>query len=38
MTNDSFGYLVMDVNADGSTVALQKLQEIDGTIRSRVLY
>lgn len=38
MTNDAIGYLVMDVDADYSTVALQKLQEIDGTIRARVLY
>jgi D-3-phosphoglycerate dehydrogenase len=38
MTNDAIGYLVMDVDADCSTVALQKLQEIDGTIRARVLY
>lgn len=38
MTNDAIGYLVMDVDAAYSTVALQKLQEIDGTIRARVLY
>ncbi|MBH1972139.1 phosphoglycerate dehydrogenase [Moraxellaceae bacterium AER2_44_116] len=38
MTNDAIGYLVMDVDADYSTVALQKLQEIDGTIKARVLY
>jgi D-3-phosphoglycerate dehydrogenase len=38
MTNDAIGYLVMDVDAGCSAVALQKLQEIDGTIRSRVLY
>ena len=38
MTNDAIGYLVMDVDADYSTVALQKLQEIDGTIRARVLF
>ncbi|MDO8331619.1 MAG: phosphoglycerate dehydrogenase [Fluviicoccus sp.] len=38
MTNEAIGYLVMDVDADCSTVALQKLQEIDGTIRTRVLY
>ncbi|MBL0230756.1 MAG: phosphoglycerate dehydrogenase [Moraxellaceae bacterium] len=38
MTNDAIGYLVMDVDADYSTVALQKLQEIDGTIRTRVLF
>ena len=37
MTNDAIGYLVMDVDAGCSTVALQKLQEIDGTIRLRVL-
>lgn len=38
MTNDVVGYLVMDVDADYSTVALHKLQEIDGTIWARVLY
>ena len=38
MTNDAIGYLVMDVDADYSTVALQKLQEIDGTVKARVLY
>jgi D-3-phosphoglycerate dehydrogenase len=38
MTNDSVGYLVMDVDSDYSTVALQKLQEIDGTIWARVLH
>ena len=38
MTNDAVGYLVMDVDADYSTVALHKLQEIDGTIWARVLY
>lgn len=38
MTNNTIGYLVMDVDADYSSVALQKLQEIDGTIRTRVLY
>ncbi len=38
MTNDAIGYLVMDVDADYSTVALEKLQGIDGTIRARVLY
>lgn len=38
MTNDAIGYLVMDVEADCSTMALQKLQEIVGTIRTRVLY
>jgi len=38
MTNEAIGYLVMDVDADCSTVALKKLQEIEGTIRTRVLY
>jgi D-3-phosphoglycerate dehydrogenase len=38
MTNDAIGYLVMDVDAYSSTVGLQKLQEIEGTIRARVLY
>ena len=38
MTNEAIGYLVMDVDADYSTVALQALQQIDGTIRTRVLY
>ena len=38
MTNEAIGYLVMDVDADYSTVALQKLQEVEGTIRTRVLY
>ena len=38
MTNDTIGYLVMDVDADCSTVGLHKLQEIKGTISARVLY
>lgn len=38
MTNDAVGYLVMDVDADYSTVALHKLQDIDGTMWARVLY
>jgi D-3-phosphoglycerate dehydrogenase len=38
MTNEAIGYLVMDVDADCSTVALQKLQEVEGTIRTRVLF
>ncbi|MEB0164608.1 phosphoglycerate dehydrogenase, partial [Glaciimonas sp. CA11.2] len=38
MTNDALGYLVMDVDADYSTVALHKLQEVEGTIWARVLY
>ncbi|MBC7701924.1 phosphoglycerate dehydrogenase [Aquabacterium sp.] len=38
MTNEAIGYLVMDVDAAYSEVALQKIQSITGTIRSRVLY
>lgn len=38
MTNDSIGYLVMEVDAAYSDVALEKLQQINGTIRTRVLY
>jgi D-3-phosphoglycerate dehydrogenase len=38
MTNEAIGYLVIDVDAAYSTVALEKLQEVVGTIRTRVLY
>ncbi|WP_297923681.1 phosphoglycerate dehydrogenase [uncultured Agitococcus sp.] len=38
MTNEGIGYLVMDVDAEYSNVALEKLQQIEGTIRTRVLY
>ncbi len=38
MTKAEVGYLVMDVDAEYSSMALQKLQEVDGTIRTRVLY
>ena len=38
MTNAEIGYLVMDVDAACSHVALMKLREIEGTIRTRVLY
>ncbi|WP_422409816.1 MULTISPECIES: phosphoglycerate dehydrogenase [unclassified Endozoicomonas] len=37
-TNESVGYVVIDVDADHSDIALEKLKEIDGTIRCRVLY
>ena len=37
-TNDKVGYVVIDVNADCSKVALQKLLEIQGTIRCRRLF
>ena len=39
MTNDAIGYLIMDVDADNySTAGLEKLQEINDTIKARVLY
>ncbi|MEP4145910.1 MAG: phosphoglycerate dehydrogenase [Halioglobus sp.] len=37
-TTDSVGYVVIDVDAEYSDVALEKLAAIDGTIRSRVLF
>ncbi len=38
MTNDAIGYLVMDVDAEYSELALSKLQLVNGTIRTRVLF
>ncbi len=37
-TNEKVGYVVIDVDADYSHVALEKLSEIDGTIRCRRLF
>ena len=37
-TNDSVGYVVIDVDAEYSDVALSRLAAIEGTIRSRVLF
>lgn len=37
-TNDALGYVVIDVDAEYSDVALAKLAAIEGTIRSRVLF
>ena len=37
-TNESVGYVVIDVDAAYSDLALQKLHEIEGTIRARVLF
>ncbi|KAA1190645.1 phosphoglycerate dehydrogenase [Pseudohalioglobus sediminis] len=37
-TNDAIGYVVIDVDAEYSDVALARLAAIDGTIRSRVLF
>lgn len=38
MTNEAIGYLVVDVDAAYSSVALEKLQQVEGTIRTRVLF
>ena len=37
-TNDQVGYVVIDVDSDRSDIAHEKLREIAGTIRCRVLY
>ena len=37
-TNDKIGYVVIDVAADYSELALNKLNEVEGTIRCRVLF
>ena len=37
-TNDSVGYVVIDVDADCSARALEKLSAVSGTIRSRRLF
>ncbi len=37
-TNEHIGYLVMDVDAAASEVAIDELQKVPGTIRARLLY
>mgnify|MGYP001812624014 FL=1 len=37
-TNELLGYVVIDIDAEYSEMALNKLANIDGTIRSRVLF
>ncbi len=37
-TNDTVGYVVLDVDADTSEKAVKALKEIDGTLRCRVLF
>lgn len=37
-TNDRVGYVVVDVNKEYSDLALQKLRNVKGTIRCRVLF
>jgi D-3-phosphoglycerate dehydrogenase / 2-oxoglutarate reductase len=38
MTNARIGYVVMDVEAESSRIALKALADIEGTIRTRVLF
>ena len=37
-TDDKIGYVVIEVNATSSHEAFAKLQQVKGTIRTRVLY
>ena len=37
-TNETVGYVVVDVDSEYSELALKQLREIEGTIRSRVLF
>ncbi|MFT5082378.1 MAG: D-3-phosphoglycerate dehydrogenase [Lentisphaeria bacterium] len=37
-TNESVGYVVIDVNAECSEVALEHIKQVPGTIRCRVLF
>ena len=37
-TNDKVGYVVVDIDAEHSDLALNKLQQVPGTIRCRVLF
>lgn len=37
-TNEKIGYVVVDINAEYSEIALDELRKIEGTIRARVLF
>jgi D-3-phosphoglycerate dehydrogenase len=37
-TNEKVGYVVTDIDAESSEMALEKLAKVRGTIRSRVLF
>ncbi|UJB65125.1 phosphoglycerate dehydrogenase [Acidovorax sp. YS12] len=37
-TDDKLGYVVIDLDAQSSELALEKLSQVDGTIRCRVLF
>ncbi len=37
-TDETVGYVVIDIDAEHSELALSKLQEVEGTMRCRILY
>jgi D-3-phosphoglycerate dehydrogenase len=37
-TDDQIGYVVIDIEAQDSVLALRELKQIDGTIRARILH
>ncbi len=37
-TDDQIGYVVIDIEAEHSAIALKALKEIDGTIRARIIH
>jgi D-3-phosphoglycerate dehydrogenase len=37
-TDDQIGYVVIDIEAQDSVLALRELKQIDGTIRVRILH
>ena len=37
-TDEKVGYVVIDIDAQSSALALEKLSQISGTIRCRVLF
>ena len=37
-THENIGYMVMDVDAENSDLALEKVKEVEGTVRARILF
>ncbi|MEH6548682.1 MAG: phosphoglycerate dehydrogenase [Pseudomonadales bacterium] len=37
-TSDSIGYVIIDIDAEHSELAISKLKQIEGTIRTRILF
>ena len=37
-TNDAVGYVVMDIDADHSRAVLEKLHQVEGTLKTRLLF